>query len=355
MNEDFRTPISTKHGIICGKQGMNKGFITIDQCLECAGPKNIRCIPRNFLLAHVLKEGNPYYSRKIGEYHVSDYVGCAAEFLFKNFIGYFYTPRSLWNMGFGTAVHSMFNDYELSKPTSESKLEHVFESNGRKVAIVGSQDGYFKDLDLGIFTDVEERLLFDNFDDNVYDGSGVLHGVLLERKTAQSINNVMYKPKDIHLLQEQAYVVMRSENDVNWIITTYLSKPDGREINLVMPVLYIGSEIHKNASPELLSKAMVVNKADVMAKMEKRVATFEWCLFNREFPYRFPNFKVQCDWCDMKDACKGTPNVPIVDKDELVAKIELWSNILRVSDRFEDEGASNMQQIAERWPRGSHD
>ena len=84
-NEDFRKPYPVKHGIICGKQGLNKGFITVEECLECPGPKNIRCVSRQLLLSHIRKEGNEYYTRKVGEYHVSDFCSCPAEFLFKNF------------------------------------------------------------------------------------------------------------------------------------------------------------------------------------------------------------------------------------------------------------------------------
>ena len=351
-NPDFRTLLTSRQGIVCGKDCLNKGFVSIEECLECAGPKNVRCIPSNLLLLHAVKEGSDYYSRKVGEYHVSDFVSCPAEFLFKNYIGYFYKPKSLWNMIFGTSAHDLFNQYELSNPISEGKLEYVFESEGRKIAAVGSQDGYFPSLSLEMFRDVEERLYNDNFDDNVYDGSGVLQGVLLERKTAAKIDNVFYKPKDIHVLQETAYIALREKEDVNWVMTTYLEKPFGRCVNLIMPVLYYGSEKHKAAGKELLGKSLVVNRAEMKAKIEKRLSTFEHCLTHREFPYRFPNFQVQCTWCDFRDVCKPTPNVPITDTATLEDWIAKWIKTLRVSERFfDDPDASNMKVIAERWPR----
>lgn len=347
FGEDMKVNI----GVACGNRNMDKGFITFDECMECSGKNGIRCIPRQFLLSYIIKENSDYYRPKWGVYHVNDINMCSSAFLFSRIIGKFFTTRSLWNMRFGTEIHSFYNENEISSPSVEDKVELVSVVGGRKISVVGSQDGYFSKLDLRKFPDVAERIKNDNILSHLFSrfiDNNKLSGVLLERKSTASINKVISGPTDYHINQVKKYIAMREKNDVSSIMITYFDKYEGREINHIIPVIYAGDEGFDEFGDDVLSRSVVINKDKIREMCINKAGMFEDCLYNGIMPLRVPAFSKECSWCVFRDICKHTPNSPILDIDVFEKRIELWSKMLRISDRFNSE-SQDVSDILARW------
>ena len=339
-------------GIDCGTKQGNRGFITVEECLQCPGINYVRCYPRQWLLSMLRKQVSKYYGPKWGIYHVSDINMCGASFLFKRFVGNFYSTRSLWNMRFGTEIHSWYNADEVSQPKIEQGLEHIFDSDGRKMAIVGSQDSVFEKLDLDVFTDVKDKIFDDLllkyvFEPSIEEGR-YLKGVICDRKSTISMKSVMLGPNDYHIQQLVKYVVLRDKKDVSCVMITYLDKYEGREINHILPIVYTDSPLYEDCGEDVLSRCVVINKDKILQTCRDKASTFENCLVHGYMPLRMPAFKQECNWCAYASACKYTPNMPIMDKGNLEMKIKSWKTMLRVSEHFTD-AEFGIQETIKRW------
>ncbi len=353
---EFGDDFPLRVGIDCGRKQGDKGFVTVEECLSCPGVDSdfgyIRCYPRQYLLTFLRKQTSEYYGAKWGIYHVSDINMCTSNFLFGRYCAKVFSTQSLWNMRFGTEIHSWYNEGEISRPIIEQSVSNTFEANGRKVSIVGSQDAVFEELDLNLFTDVKHRIFNDAVLKYAFgphlDGDRALRGVLCDRKSTISLKSVLSAPKEYHINQLVKYTVLREEKDVSCIMITYLDKFGGRELNHIVPVIYTDSPQYKDVGEDVLSRSVVINKAAILEACRNKASAMETFLASMNMPLRMPAFKQECAWCPYKQACQHTPNTPIMDSTTLDIKVDTWCKMLRVSDKFDDEFYS-VENTIERW------
>ena len=203
-------------------------------------------------------------------------------------------------------------------------------------------------MDTKKFSDILLKIYQNEYDGIIYDGGRNLCNILMERKTAARINNVHYKPQEIHQKQITAYATLY-DGQLDWVWFTYVDKPSGKAVNLIIPVIYTGTELYENVPKDVRSKSIVIDRVKFRLELEKKANLLAGHMSAGTFCDRMPSFKVECNWCVYKSACHGSVRTEILDWDIIRPKIENWKNALQFSERVLDPESSNISRILKEW------